>query len=151
MLSTPENKRWKAADHQPRAMLGLAFAILNVRKPRPREARESLVTAGICNLCLAASLAEFLSAYPTYATYKTHWRHFTNSVDTGHQGSIFGLLLEAMGTALDMDHWMDQRIRLGNSTPSPSLMEILLCVDRSPSLLPVAYWEAKSSSASYPS
>lgn len=24
-----------------------------------------LVTAGICNLCMAASLAEFLSAYPT--------------------------------------------------------------------------------------
>lgn len=24
-----------------------------------------LVTAGICNLCIAASLAEFLSAYPT--------------------------------------------------------------------------------------
>jgi hypothetical protein len=24
-----------------------------------------LVTAGICNLCIASSLAEFLSAYPT--------------------------------------------------------------------------------------
>lgn len=24
-----------------------------------------LVTAGVCNLCLAASMAEFLSAYPT--------------------------------------------------------------------------------------
>jgi hypothetical protein len=24
-----------------------------------------LITAGICNLCIAASLAEFLSAYPT--------------------------------------------------------------------------------------
>jgi len=24
-----------------------------------------LVTAGVCNLCIAASLAEFLSAYPT--------------------------------------------------------------------------------------
>lgn len=24
-----------------------------------------LITAGVCNLCLAASLAEFLSAYPT--------------------------------------------------------------------------------------
>ena len=24
-----------------------------------------VVTAGICNLCLASSLAEFLSAYPT--------------------------------------------------------------------------------------
>ena len=31
-----------------------------------------LVTAGICNLCLAASLAEFLSAYPT-AGGQYHW------------------------------------------------------------------------------
>lgn len=27
-----------------------------------------LVTAGICNLSIAASLAEFLSAYPTYVS-----------------------------------------------------------------------------------
>lgn len=27
--------------------------------------REGLITAGTCNLCIAASLAEFLSAYPT--------------------------------------------------------------------------------------
>jgi len=25
-----------------------------------------LVTAGFCNMCIASSLAEFLSAYPTY-------------------------------------------------------------------------------------
>ena len=25
-----------------------------------------LITAGVCNLCMAASLAEFLSAYPTF-------------------------------------------------------------------------------------
>lgn len=31
-----------------------------------------LITAGICNLCLAASLAEFLSAYPT-AGGQYHW------------------------------------------------------------------------------
>ena len=31
-----------------------------------------LVTAGICNLCMAASLAEFLSAYPT-AGGQYHW------------------------------------------------------------------------------
>ncbi|KAK1139793.1 hypothetical protein N8T08_011190 [Aspergillus melleus] len=44
------------------SMLGLAFAVLNVR----------LVTAGTCNLCIAASLAEFLSAYPT-AGGQYHW------------------------------------------------------------------------------
>jgi len=31
-----------------------------------------LITAGICNLCLASSLAEFLSAYPT-AGGQYHW------------------------------------------------------------------------------
>lgn len=31
-----------------------------------------LVTAGICNLCMATSLAEFLSAYPT-AGGQYHW------------------------------------------------------------------------------
>ena len=61
----------------PIAMLGLAFAILNswtalsasLSLALPSGGSTSvvwgLVTAGICNLCLAASLAEFLSAYPT--------------------------------------------------------------------------------------
>jgi amino acid transporter len=61
----------------PLAMLGLAFAILNswtalsasLSLALPSGGTTSvvwgLVTAGICNLCLAASLAEFLSAYPT--------------------------------------------------------------------------------------
>jgi amino acid permease (GABA permease) len=58
-------------------MLGLAFAILNswtalsasLSLALPSGGSTSvvwgLVTAGVCNLCLAASLAEFLSAYPT--------------------------------------------------------------------------------------
>ena len=58
-------------------MLGLAFAILNswtalsasLSLALPSGGSTSviwgLVTAGICNLCLAASLAEMLSAYPT--------------------------------------------------------------------------------------
>ena len=61
----------------PLAMLGLAFAILNswtalsasLSLALPSGGSTSvvwgLVTAGICNLCLATSLAEFLSAYPT--------------------------------------------------------------------------------------
>ncbi|KAL2356859.1 amino acid/polyamine transporter I [Cryomyces antarcticus] len=61
----------------PLAMLGLAFAILNswtalsaslslaLPSGGPTSVVWGLVTAGICNLCLAASLAEFLSAYPT--------------------------------------------------------------------------------------
>ena len=56
------------------SMLGLAFAILNswtalaasLSLALPSGGATSvlwgLVTAGICNLCLAASLAEFLSA-----------------------------------------------------------------------------------------
>lgn len=61
----------------PLAMLGLAFAILNswtalaasLSLALPSGGSTAviwgLITAGICNLCLAASLAEFLSAYPT--------------------------------------------------------------------------------------
>lgn len=59
------------------SMLGLAFAILNswtalsssLSLALPSGGSTSviwgLLTAGICNLALAASLAEFLSAYPT--------------------------------------------------------------------------------------
>ena len=60
------------------SMLGLAFAILNswtalsaslslaLPSGGPTSVIWGLVTAGICNLCLAASLAEFLSAYVVY-------------------------------------------------------------------------------------
>ncbi|KAL9129691.1 MAG: hypothetical protein Q9217_001933 [Psora testacea] len=68
----------------PLAMLGLAFAILNswtalaaslslaLPSGGPTSVIWGLVTAGVCNLCLAASLAEFLSAYPT-AGGQYHW------------------------------------------------------------------------------
>ena len=68
----------------PLAMLGLAFAILNswtalsaslsIALPSggPTSVLWGLIVAGICNLCLAASLAEFLSAYPT-AGGQYHW------------------------------------------------------------------------------
>ncbi|KAH7128472.1 GABA permease gaba [Dendryphion nanum] len=68
----------------PLAMLGLSFAILNswtalsasLSLALPSGGSTSvvwgLVTAGLCNLCLAASLAEFLSAYPT-AGGQYHW------------------------------------------------------------------------------
>ncbi|KAK0382815.1 hypothetical protein NLU13_9910 [Sarocladium strictum] len=66
------------------SMLGLAFAILNtwtalaasITLALPSGGSSSvvwgLIVAGICNLCLAASLAEFLSAYPT-AGGQYHW------------------------------------------------------------------------------
>lgn len=68
----------------PLSMLGLAFAILNswtalsasLSLALPSGGSTSvlwgLITAGICNLSLAASLAEFLSAYPT-AGGQYHW------------------------------------------------------------------------------
>ena len=68
----------------PLSMLGLAFAILNswtalsasLSLALPSGGSTSvlwgLITAGVCNLCLAASLAEFLSAYPT-AGGQYHW------------------------------------------------------------------------------
>ncbi|KAK7529211.1 amino acid/polyamine transporter I [Phyllosticta citribraziliensis] len=66
------------------SMLGLAFAILNswtalsasLSLALPSGGSVAvvwgLVVAGFCNLCLAASLAEFLSAYPT-AGGQYHW------------------------------------------------------------------------------
>ncbi|KAB8342943.1 hypothetical protein FH972_022539 [Carpinus fangiana] len=68
----------------PLSMLGLAFAILNswtalaasislaLPSGGPSAILWGLITAGVCNLCLAASLAEFLSAYPT-AGGQYHW------------------------------------------------------------------------------
>ncbi|PNS21597.1 Choline transport protein [Sphaceloma murrayae] len=68
----------------PLAMLGLAFTILNTwtalagsfSLALPSGGSVSVVwgffAGGICNLCLAASLAEFLSAYPT-AGGQYHW------------------------------------------------------------------------------
>ncbi|KAH8901610.1 gaba permease [Thozetella sp. PMI_491] len=66
------------------SMLGLAFAILNswtalaaslslaLPSGGPSAVIWGLTLAGVCNLCLAASLAEFLSAYPT-AGGQYHW------------------------------------------------------------------------------
>ncbi|KEF51922.1 uncharacterized protein A1O9_11911 [Exophiala aquamarina CBS 119918] len=66
------------------SMLGLAFAILNtwtaagasmslaLPSGGPSSVSWGLIVAGICNMCLAASLAEFLSAFPT-AGGQYHW------------------------------------------------------------------------------
>ncbi|KAF5864768.1 hypothetical protein ETB97_006613 [Aspergillus alliaceus] len=66
------------------SMLGLAFAILNswtalsaslslsLPSGGPVGVVWGLFTAGVCNLCIASSLAEFLSAYPT-AGGQYHW------------------------------------------------------------------------------
>ncbi|KAF7561051.1 hypothetical protein G7046_g3096 [Stylonectria norvegica] len=66
------------------SMLGLAFAILNtwtalsasitlaLPSGGPSAVIWGLMVAGVCNLCLAFSLAEFLSAYPT-AGGQYHW------------------------------------------------------------------------------
>lgn len=72
----------------PLAMLGMAFAILNpwtalsaslslaLPNGGPVAVVWGLVTAGFCHLCLAMSLAEFLSAYPT-AGGQYHWTAMT--------------------------------------------------------------------------
>jgi choline transport protein len=78
----------------PLSMLGLAFAILNswtalsasMGLALPSGGATSvlwgLVTAGVCNLCLAASLAEFLSAYPTVRIIclQSHPVHAANNI-----------------------------------------------------------------------
>ncbi|KAL4993947.1 amino acid/polyamine transporter I [Aspergillus recurvatus] len=54
------------------ALLGLAFAVLNLTSGGSTSVIWGLATAGVCNFCIAASLAEFLSAYPT-AGGQYHW------------------------------------------------------------------------------
>ncbi|KAL2867748.1 amino acid/polyamine transporter I [Aspergillus lucknowensis] len=66
------------------ALLGIGFAVLNSWTALSASLSISLtsggstsviwglITAGFCNLCIAASLAEFLSAYPT-AGGQYHW------------------------------------------------------------------------------
>ncbi|KAI5460567.1 amino acid/polyamine transporter I [Mariannaea sp. PMI_226] len=66
------------------SMLGLGFAILNtwtafstsmnlaLPSGGPTAILWGLIVAGLCNLCLASALAEFLSAYPT-AGGQYHW------------------------------------------------------------------------------
>ncbi|KAJ5855027.1 hypothetical protein N7534_007570 [Penicillium rubens] len=70
--------------HSTWSMLGLAFAVLNSWTALSASLSISLtsggstsviwglLTAGFCNLCIASSLAEFLSAYPT-AGGQYHW------------------------------------------------------------------------------
>jgi hypothetical protein len=53
-----------------------------------------LITAGFCNLCIAASLAEFISAYPTYVYGSiTFWRSRYLIFGTGLVDNITGLLV----------------------------------------------------------
>ncbi|KAG6002564.1 hypothetical protein E4U54_000854 [Claviceps lovelessii] len=58
------------------SMLGLAFAVLNTWTALAASISLALPSggssAGTCNLCLAASLTEFLSAYPA-AGGQYHW------------------------------------------------------------------------------
>ncbi|KAL9106305.1 MAG: hypothetical protein Q9227_008640 [Pyrenula ochraceoflavens] len=83
-LAALGHKQELARNFSTLSMLGLAFAILNswtalsaslslaLPSGGPTSVIWGLVTAGICNLCLAASLAEFLSAYPS-AAGQYHW------------------------------------------------------------------------------
>ncbi|KAL4908145.1 hypothetical protein BDW74DRAFT_165988 [Aspergillus multicolor] len=87
-----DNLQLAAMGHRPElkrqfstwALLGLAFAVLNSWTALSASLSISLTsggstsviwglaTAGVCNLCIAASLAEFVSAYPT-AGGQYHW------------------------------------------------------------------------------
>ncbi|KAL5041198.1 amino acid permease-domain-containing protein [Aspergillus fruticulosus] len=55
-----------------RSLLGLAFAILNSWTAFASALPLNLLSSTICTLCIAYSLAEFLSAYPT-AAGQYHW------------------------------------------------------------------------------
>jgi amino acid transporter len=83
-LASMGHKAELKRNFSPLAMLGLAFAILNswtalsaslnlaLPSGGPTSVIWGLVTAGVCNMALAVSLAEFLSAYPT-AGGQYHW------------------------------------------------------------------------------
>lgn len=102
------------------SMLGLAFAILNswtalsasMSLALPSGGSTSviwgLITAGICNLCLAASLAEFLSAYPTaggqwVACFKVMKTKLMCQIPLGSRH-----LLETLHASAFVDHRVDQ-------------------------------------------
>lgn len=107
----------------PLSMLGLAFAILNswtalsasLSLALPSGGSTSviwgLITAGICNLALAASLAEFLSAYPTaggqYVFPSSRMHKLIVQVSLGRC-----YILETMDTFAVLDHWLDQCVRM---------------------------------------
>ena len=113
-----------------RSMLGLAFAILNswtalaaslplaLESGGPSSVIWGLVTAGICNLCLAASLAEMLSAYPTGEASSrdlllgyTKWTFCS----WGTIPFCCNDCVEALCAFAFLDHGMDQRCRLDRS------------------------------------
>jgi hypothetical protein len=50
-----------------------------------------LVTAGFCNLCIACSLAEFLSAYPTYVSHRPWLYRAQINVTVELEDNIIGL------------------------------------------------------------
>jgi len=107
------------------SMLGLAFAILNswtalssslglaLGSGGSTSVIWGLVTAGICNLALAASLAEFLSAYPTAGG-----QYVLRLLRVRRQLTDLQIPLgcshntKEMGSSSLLDHWMDQRVRL---------------------------------------
>ena len=84
LLASMGHKAELKRNFSPLAMLGLAFAILNswtalsaslslaLPSGGPTSVIWGLITAGVCNMALAVSLAEFLSAYPT-AGGQYHW------------------------------------------------------------------------------
>ncbi|KAG2024761.1 hypothetical protein GB937_003460 [Aspergillus fischeri] len=108
------------------SMLGLAFAILNswtalsasLSLSLPSGGSVSvvwgLITAGICNLCIAASLAEFLSAYPT-AGGQYHWV----------AGLTAGSLLGEMDADSLLDYWLGECVWLGMVTRLGALGALL--------------------------
>ena len=104
-------------------MLGLAFAILNswtalsaslslaLPAGGPTSVIWGLVTAGICNLCLAAGLAEMLSAYPTGNDYCRMGQSFPDLSHRSRRPVSFRChdRMEAQCASIVLDHRLDQR------------------------------------------
>ncbi|KAM0105835.1 hypothetical protein ACP6JB_008564 [Aspergillus fumigatus] len=106
------------------SMLGLAFAILNswtalsasLSLSLPSGGSVSvvwgLITAGICNLCIAASLAEFLSAYPT-AGGQYHWVAVSYPVLLQLRAGLTAeSLLGEMDADSVLDYWLGECVAL---------------------------------------
>ena len=143
----------------PASMLGMAFAILNswsvlsaslylsLSSGGPSAAVWGLVGVGICNLCLASSLAEFLSAYPT-AGGQYHWvaaisprAHATRLAWLTGWISVFGwIAITASGSLLGSQLVVSIVASRNADRQHHRLEEFLLYIDFTLIAFAVNYW-----------
>lgn len=79
--------------------------------------RLGLVTAGICNLCISASLAEFLSAYPTLVVNQNDSKHFDGNAMVSNSWTGLAPVVNITGLPVSLlDLFMEKDRKLTNSS-----------------------------------